>query len=32
MLDFRHLATKMRNTNVPGQQNLNQIDAMVDLF
>ncbi|CAF1005844.1 unnamed protein product [Adineta steineri] len=24
----RHLATKMRNTNVQGQQDLNQIDAM----
>jgi glutaminyl-peptide cyclotransferase len=27
----RHLATKMRHTNVQGQQNLNQIDAM-DMF
>lgn len=27
----RHLATKMRNTNVVGQSNLNQIEAM-DLF
>ncbi|CAF3765682.1 unnamed protein product [Rotaria sordida] len=27
----RHLATKMRNTNVQGQTNLNQIDAM-DMF
>jgi glutaminyl-peptide cyclotransferase len=27
----RHLATKMRNTNVQGQQNLNQIDA-IDMF
>ncbi|CAF4284972.1 unnamed protein product, partial [Rotaria sordida] len=26
-----HLATKMRNTNVQGQTNLNQIDAMVSL-
>ncbi|CAF4281442.1 unnamed protein product, partial [Rotaria magnacalcarata] len=24
----RHLANKMRYTNVPGQQSLNQIDAM----
>ncbi|CAF4209730.1 unnamed protein product, partial [Adineta steineri] len=27
----RHLATKMRNTNVEGQQNINQIDA-IDMF
>jgi len=27
----RHLATKMKNTNVPGQNNLNQLDAM-DMF
>jgi len=27
----RHLATKMRHRNVPGQQNLNELDAM-DLF
>jgi len=27
--DFRHLATKMRHRNVPGQANLNEIDAMV---
>lgn len=26
---FRHLANKMRYTNVPGQQALNEIDAMV---
>ncbi|CAF3519184.1 unnamed protein product [Adineta steineri] len=27
----RHLATKMRNTNVEGQQNINQLDA-IDMF
>jgi hypothetical protein len=29
---FRHLATKMRHTNVQGQNNLNQIDAMVNEY